>query len=859
MRGWKLALLVAVAIGVPLQAFAFLGMNAGATLQGPLPAWTKQLGSKGAPKTTNATSLTVDSSGNSYITGSTDGGFDGKALTGATDYFLTKYDSSGTKVWTLQRGVASKNLRAVGVAVDPSGNVIVAGNTDTGLDGKSQTGTLDFFVVKYDSTGARIWTQQLGVASSATGANAVTTDSSGNIFVAGYTNGGLDGNSLSSSGAFDFFVTQYNSAGVKQWTKQMGNAGSGGIVYAMAARTDPSGNVLVAGYTNNSIDGQPKTGSNDFFVTKYDASGNDLWTRQLGVSSASTKAFGVATDAFGNVFVTGDTTGSLDGNTLTGSDSTYITKYDSSGNKQWTKLLDVVSATIISSGITTDSSGNIFITGYTTDAIDGNTQTGSRDAFAVKYDTSGTRLWSEQLGAASAKSSGSSVATDSFGNILITGYSRGNLDGNTITGIQDLFLTKYSSSGSKLWTKENGSVTGSAGTVSNAFAATDASGNLYTAGTTNSGLDGNTLTGTNDFFVTKYTSSGARLWTKELGVATKDTLGNGVATDPSGNIYVTGDTYGGLNGNTLTGLTDFFLTKYNSTGAKLWTKQLGVASAYTHGTAVITDVSGNVFVAGSTGGGLDGNTLSGSSNTDFFVTKYNSSGTKLWTKQMGPSGTSHYAYGIGVAADLSGNVFVAGYTNAQVDGQPQTGFSDIFITKYDSSGAKQWTRQLGASSATSTTYGAATDPSGNVFVTGSTNGGLDGNTRTGNADLFVVKYDGAGSKQWTRQLGVATKYTEGDSITTDSFGNVFASGYTSGGLDGNVLSGSSDFFVTKYTSTGLKQWTKELGVTSKSTYNYGIAMSPLGQLYITGTTNGGLDNNALTGATDFFVSQYIGN
>ena len=98
--------------------------------------------------------------------------------------------------------------------------------------------------------------------------------------------------------------------------------------------------------------------------------------------------------------------------------------------------------------------------------------------------------------------------------------------------------------------------------------ATDARGNVYVAGYTNGGLDGNALTGTYDFFVTKYDSSGVKLYSRQLGVVGQNTLGNSVATDANGNVYVAGETNGGLDGNTLTGTHDLFVTKYISSGVK---------------------------------------------------------------------------------------------------------------------------------------------------------------------------------------------------------------------------------------------------------------------------------------------------
>jgi len=112
--------------------------------------------------------------------------------------------------------------------------------------------------------------------------------------------------------------------------------------------------------------------------------------------------------------------------------------------------------------------------------------------------------------------------------------------------------------------------------------------------------------------------------TKQLGTTSRD-IGIGVTTDSSDNVYVTGYTGGGLDGNTSSGGRDIFLVKYNSSGTKQWTKQLGTSSG-DYGNDVTTDSSDNVYVTGSTGGGLDGNTSSG--NYDIFLVKYNSSGIK---------------------------------------------------------------------------------------------------------------------------------------------------------------------------------------------------------------------------------------
>ena len=167
-------------------------------------------------------------------------------------------------------------------------------------------------------------------------------------------------------------------------------------------------------------------------------------------------------------------------------------------------------------------------------------------------------------------------------------------------------------------------------------------------------------------------------------------------------------------------------------------------------------------------------------------------------------GTSSHDYAYGVATDSSGNVYVAGNTQGGLDGKFYRGLTDFFVVKYNSSGTKQWTKQLGTSAA-EIGHGIATDSSGNVYVAGYTFGGLDGNSNAGSSDLFVVKYNSSGTKQWTKQLGTSSD-DEAYGVATDSSGNVYVAGITSGGLDGNSSSaGEENLFVVKYNSDGNKQ------------------------------------------------------
>ena len=390
-------------------------------------------------------------------------------------------------------------------------------------------------------------------------------------------------------------------------------------------------------------------------------------------------------------------------------------------------------------------------------------------------------------------------------------------------------------------------------TFGNALA-TDSGGHVYVAGSTKGGLDGNTLTGTYDFFLSKYNSSGVRLYTKQLGVAGRDTVATAVATDANDNVYVAGYTTGGLYGNTMQpdSTHEVFISKYDSSGVKQFTRQLGVAGEKKVGIAVAIDASGNIFVAGYTTGALDGYTMTGT--VDSFFSKYNSEGVKQFTRLLGVTGKETRGYG--VATDASGNVFVAGYTEGSLDDNALTGTRDFFVTKYDPSGVKQFTRQLGAVGAVTVGTAVTTDDKGDVFVVGYTEGSLDGNTLTGTRDFFVAKYDPSGVKQFTRQLGAVGAVTVGNEVATDLVGDVFVAGSTTGGLDGNARTGIHDVFVTKYSPNGVKLFTRQLGVAGRETYGNGVATDPMGDVFVAGSTSGGLDGNIQTGVYDFFVTKF---
>ncbi|MDX1251207.1 MAG: SBBP repeat-containing protein [Gammaproteobacteria bacterium] len=389
----------------------------------------------------------------------------------------------------------------------------------------------------------------------------------------------------------------------------------------------------------------------------------------------------------------------------------------------------------------------------------------------------------------------------------------------------------------------------------------DASGNVYVAGETWGGLN---YAGGGDVFVVKFNAAGVEQWNLQFGTVALDQA-FGVAVDAAGNVYVVGRTYGGLHGNTYAGGDgDAFVVKYNTEGVRQWTKQIGTTGGDSIN-GVAADVNGNVYVAGGAGGSLNGNTYAGG-DADAFVAKYDALGDEQWLRQFGAGGRDVAS---SVAVDAGGNVHVVGEVTGSLHGRAYVGgVYDAFVAKYDATGTWLWTDVFGArvgvfgTSNTDVARSVAVDTNGNVYVGGWTTGALDGDTTVGNhalgsmGDGFVVKYDATGTSQWIRQFG--TGFTDAvHGVAVDAVGSLYLAGVTGHSLGGNRNAGFDDAFVMKYDAAGVRQWTRQPG-TPLGDYAYGVAVSGTGHVFAAGATKGGLNGNANAGGVNFdaFVVKY---
>ncbi|MCT4581171.1 MAG: T9SS type A sorting domain-containing protein [Flavobacteriales bacterium] len=412
-------------------------------------------------------------------------------------------------------------------------------------------------------------------ASTISSALGVATDANGNVYTCGWFAGIVDfdingaaGSQLTASGPTDIFITKHDATGNFQWVKQIGSTGRD---EATAITVDSNGDLIIGGTYRYTVDFDPNagttnltnaSGTEDIFLLKLDAGGNFLWAKSIeGVTSVE-YVYDISTDASGNVYTTGNYTGTLDldpgtgvSNTVwAGAQDVFIQKLDANGNFQWGKRIG-------SSGgdfgitVTSDNSGNVYLCGFFSNTIDldpGNgvvlvSSAGSADGYLLKLDANGDYVSSHTFGG-SGPDSYSSMAFDSNNNLVLCGYFSDNVDFDPTSGTSmqtanntDIFVQKIDANGNLLWVK-----TSTSPGFNLAWGLKiDANNSIYMTSRFGGNLSlDNTQTlssnGGNDIVLEKLSSTGSLVWAVSYGGLANDTPSD-IALTTSGDIYTAGD------------------------------------------------------------------------------------------------------------------------------------------------------------------------------------------------------------------------------------------------------------------------------------------------------------------------------
>ncbi len=355
--------------------------------------------------------LAVDGLGNIYVTGSSWGG------NSSIDYVTMKYDTNGNQLWVARYdGPAGGEDQALDLALDSSGNPYVTGWSQGNGTGR------DYATVKYDPNGNQLWVARYdGPASGEDLAYAAAVDYSGDIYVTGWSQG-------NGTGA-DSATIKYNTSGDQLWVARYNGPVNG---------EDKSSAMTVDGWANAYVTGwsQGNGTETDYITMKYDRDGNHLWiARYDGPANSQDRAQDIAVDNWGNVYVTGWSEGND-----TGADYTTV-KHSSSGDQLWVARYNgPVNSEDKAYAMAVDSWGNIYVTGSSqgkgTEA----------DYTTIKYDSNGDQLWVARYnGPSNSEDAARTIDLDSFGNLYVSGWSRGN-------AIRyDYATLKYDPDGNQLW------------------------------------------------------------------------------------------------------------------------------------------------------------------------------------------------------------------------------------------------------------------------------------------------------------------------------------------------------------------------------------------------------------------------
>ncbi len=426
-----------------------------------------------------------------------------------------------------------------------------------------------------------------------------------------------------------------------------------------------------------------------------------------------------------------------------------------------------------SQSLATDAQGNSYMTGsFESSSITfgGVTlqNTGLSDVFVVKSDPSGNVIWAKSLVGSSVDQS-TAITADGSGNVYITGYYLGpTLTAGSITltliagvnGGQNAFIVKLDQLGNVIWANNIG---GPQGYESGRSLATDINNNVYLTGSFGDSI----------------------------------TFGNILLTNPNGGQ-------------------DFFITKYNSSGIVQWAKKAD-GTRYEVSSHIVVDANGNSYVAGLYNCPtltFENIVLTNANNFyggDIYIVKYDPMGNVVWVKTIG---NTHDDGATGIALDHNGNLYISGYFysdylwfNGALLTNSNNGYSDSFIARYDTAGNIVWANKPlcfdndGANS-------IAVDANSNPYITGSfyssmTIGTIPLGGSAGGRDIYLAKYNSSGNVIWAKSAG-GTNTDNCSAIKIDATGNLLATGYfrspsiafgTTTLINSSV--GSDDIFLAK--------------------------------------------------------------
>ena len=719
-------------------------------------------------------------------------------------------------------------------------------------------------------------------------------------------------------------VYKFTASGTQLWAAPY--SASSGINQKEGLAVDASGNVYIAGNFGNSAGNPAKfggaslasAGGSDGYLAKLDSDGNFLWAQSFG-GTGSDAAYGVAVDAAGNAFVTGDfsatATFGQGANAVNlqsaGGTDAFIAKVAPTGDLTWARSVGGTGGDNARS-IAVDSLGDAYVTGEFSGTADFDRAnpgvhqltTFFGASYILKLDAGGNYLWAKELNGTNlpqgdGRSEGDAITVDNAGNVYATGIFGGpvNLDPSGGTDIvnanfvfPDAYVLKLDSSGGFAWAADLHNVSGSNpfGGLAASGIAVDGQGNVYTTGNfqgiadfdPGSGAANRLSAGGVDAYVSILDRQGNYAGVAVAGESGSD-FGWGIAATATGNIYVAGsfsntidfDPGPGVDNVSANGIWDGFVWGLSyppqAIAGVVWNDQNqdGVRQPNEPGLPG-TPVT---LYQGTPGSGVQVATTV-SDSLGLYSFKGLSTGVSYYIQVSTPPGDALTAQNAGSDLTLDSNVsVVTGRSAAIVLSANQTAVANAGLQVSASPptfGVAFGVKTIGFTEGSS----IVADPSGNFYVAGSFDGSSVFGSGPGAVTLstganndFVAKYSPGGALIWVRQA-VSSFWQYGPKLQLDALGNVYVSGSITGQttFGSTVIAASSGTaFLWKLDGDGNTLWAKSV-IGGAANNSVGMAVDELGNAYVVGAFSGTSTINTVptattltaTGSDDIFAVKY---
>ncbi|PSR54850.1 hypothetical protein AHMF7605_15740 [Adhaeribacter arboris] len=749
-----------------------------------------------------------------------------QASRGRSDFWVLKTDSKGIKLWDKRfGGNGIENL--VSSIATPDGGYLLGGFSNTGKNGdktqpnKGYSGSTDYWIVKIDANGNKLWDKTFGSTFSEFLTTIIPT-ADGGYLLGGSSNSDNEGDKTETNQgdrSRDYWLVKIDGTGDKQWDKTLGGALDDNLTTIISTH---DGGYLLGGFSNSGKSGDKSEANKgqstaDYWVVKTDGTGNKIWDKTFGGTGID-ELDGLLELASGGYLLSGSSDSKISSDKTQhsyGGKDYWILQIDEKGNKLWDKTYGGNGRDKLNTLITTRDGGYL-LGGESDSKISGDKSQlsrGASDFWVIKLNSTGNKLWDKTIGGTGTDAL-YSLITAPDGSYLLGGNSWSETGGDKSEGsrgFMDYWIIKIKEALPFMaqWDRRYGG----SGNDNLTSVIKTSDGGYLSGGYTNSGVGGEVSQpsqGNYDYWIVKSDKNGKKLWDKRYGGREDDFL-NRVYPTKDGGYLLGGSSLSGKSGDKTEasrGNWDYWIVKVDKQGNKQWDKTFGGSSA-DNLRKVLQLPSGEYVLGGNSSSPKSGDKSQVSwGSSDYWIIKISSTGEKLWDKQYG----GNLEEKLGSFSDTQGGGFLlAGSSYSGISGdksQVSQGGSDYWLVQIDQKGNLLWEKTLGGNGQEEV-YTLGRSNGTNLFVAGTSTSGKRGDksqASRGGKDYWLVKLDAKGTKLWDKTFGG----NQDDELRFSEYavgGHYILAGFSNSGIGGDksqASQGSSDYWIVEADENGEK-------------------------------------------------------